>query len=282
MEVKHLGHTDFDVIMECFHSAFKNYYVKMPTDNDFYKQRWKAAKVNFNLSYGMFDNNRLVGFIIHAIDERQDETIAFNTGTGVIAEYRGQKIVKSIYEYAISDLMLNGITKSVLEVITENDKAVKAYEGVGFKTCKTFICFAGELLANECQIEIEKIAFNDINWTQIPNQDKYSWDFHSRCLKNGNSNYYYVYNNNVLESFFAINPENGTINQLEVMIHQNGNWERLLQAVQSISKQVRIINVDDRLTEKLLALEKAGLKNTVNQYEMELLFSSEQFHRQEI
>ena len=97
MIVKHLGHTDFNTIMACFLSAFENYFVKMPTDPKYYKQRWKAAKVNFNLSYGMFDNDKLVGFIINAIDERYGEYIAFNTGTGVIPEYRGQKIVKSIY-----------------------------------------------------------------------------------------------------------------------------------------------------------------------------------------
>ncbi|WP_456438443.1 N-acetyltransferase family protein [Psychroserpens sp.] len=270
MIVRHLGHTDFKTIMECFLSAFENYYVKMPTDYDFYKQRWKAAKVDFNLSYGMFDDDQLVGFIIHAIDERQGEHIAFNTGTGVIPEYRGKKIVKSIYEYAIPDLIRNGITKSVLEVIIENEKAVKAYEGVGFKICKTFKCFGGELVAGESQVEVEKIPFHEVLWEQIPNQDKYSWDFHSRCLKNGNSSYYYVYNENKVESFFAINIENGTINQLEVLVNQKGNWNRLLWAVHSVLKQVRIINVDDRLVDKLAALEQAGLKKTVNQYEMEL------------
>lgn len=275
MMVKHLGHADFNTIMASFLSAFENYFVKMPTDYNFYKQRWKAAKVDFNLSYGMFDGDELVGFIIHAIDDRHGERIAFNTGTGVIPKYRGQKIVKSIYDYAISDLKRNGITKSVLEVIIENEKAIKAYEGVGFKICKTFSCFGGELTAGESQVEVQKIAYNEVSWEQMPNQDKYSWDFHYRCLKDGNSNYYNVYSNSILESFFSINSENGTINQLEVLHNQNGNWERLLQAIQSISTQVRIINVDDSLVSKRLAIENAGLKNTVNQYEMELQLGNE-------
>ncbi len=270
MIVRHLGHTDFNTIMSCFLSAFENYFVKMPTDYNFYKNRWKAAKVNFNLSYGMFDGDKLVGFIIHAIDDRHGERIAFNTGTGVIPEYRGQKIVKSIYKYAISDLKRQGITKSVLEVITENEKAVNAYQGVGFNICKTFKCFAGDLSTDETKVVLKKMPFYEIDWEQIPNQDTYSWDFHSRCLENGNSDYYYVYHEDKIESFFAINTENGTINQLEVLVNQNENWKRLFQAVQSIAKQVRIINVDDRLEEKLRAIENIGLSNTVNQYEMEL------------
>ncbi|MCK8481053.1 GNAT family N-acetyltransferase [Psychroserpens algicola] len=274
MIVRHLGHTDFNRIMSCFLSAFENYFVPMPTDYNYYKKRWEAAKVNFNWSYGMFDGDTLAGFIIHAIDERHGEHIAFNTGTGVIPEYRGQKIVKSIYEYAITDLIRHGITKSVLEVITKNEKAIKAYQGVGFNISKTFKCFTGNLSIDEAQITVKKVPFFDIDWNHIPNQDTYSWDFHSRCLEHGNSDYYYVYHEDKIESFFAINVENGTINQLEVLINQNENWKRLFQAVQSITKQVRIINVDHRLEEKLRAIEDVGLLNTVNQYEMELYLKS--------
>ena len=140
MVVRHLGDTDFKNIMECFLSAFENYFVKMPTDYNFYKERWKASGVNFNLSYGMFDNDKLVGFIINAIDERQGELTAYNSGTGVIPEYRGKRIVKTIYDFAIPDLMQNGITKCLLEVITENAKAIKSYEGIGFKICKYYKC----------------------------------------------------------------------------------------------------------------------------------------------
>ena len=269
MQVRDLGHTDIDIIIECFLSTFENYFVKMPTDYNYYKQRWKTAKVDFNLSYGMFDNDKLVGFIINAIDERHGEYIAFNTGTGVLPAYRGKRIVKSIYDYAIPDLKKNGIDKCELEVITKNTIAIKSYESIGFEICKTFKCFGGELLAGESQVRVEEIPFHMVSWEQMPNQSKYSWDFHYKCLKDGNSNFYYVYNDTKIESFFAINPD-GTINQLEVLNNYKGNWERLLLAVQSISKQVRIINVDVSLGTKLTALENAGLKNTVNQYEMEM------------
>jgi len=269
MVVRHLGQTDFTTIMVCFLSAFENYFVKMPTDHDYYKQRWKAAKVDFNLSYGMFDGDQLVGFIINAIDDRHGDKVAYNTGTGVIPEYRGKKIVKSIYDHAIPDLKSNGITKCSLEVIVENDKAVKAYKRIGFEICKTFNCFAGELSASDSPVQIKEIPFESIAWERMPNQDTYSWDFHYKSLKDGNSKFYNVLNDSKIESFFSIKPD-GTINQLEVFNTEKRQWERLLSAVQSIFEHVRVINVDNRLTAKRAALEHAGLKNTVNQYEMEL------------
>jgi hypothetical protein len=71
--VKKLEEVKFDIIIDCFLKSFENYYVKFPTDKNYYKNRWKIAKVDFALSYGMFDGEKLVGFIINAIDNRKGE-----------------------------------------------------------------------------------------------------------------------------------------------------------------------------------------------------------------
>ena len=72
------------------------------------------------------------GFIINAIDKRNGILTAFNTGTGVIPEYRGKRIVKSIYAHAIGELRQQGVEKSTLEVITKNDIAIRSYKSIGF------------------------------------------------------------------------------------------------------------------------------------------------------
>jgi ribosomal protein S18 acetylase RimI-like enzyme len=187
MVVRHLGDTDFKTIMECFLSAFDNYFVKVPTDHNFYKQRWKATGVRFDVSYGMFDNTKLVGFIINAIDNRNGEYIAYNSGTGVIPDYRGQRIVNTIYDYAILDLMKHGITKCVLEVITENVKAIKSYEGIGFEKCKYYRCFGGIISVEDLtNYALREVDFSFVDWDTIPNQELYSWDHQTRSLEKGN------------------------------------------------------------------------------------------------
>lgn len=271
MIVRHLGNIDFKTIMECFLSAFENYFVKMPTDQNFYKERWKAAGVKLDLSYGMFDNDKLVGFIINAIDHRQGELIAYNTGTGVIPKYRGKRIVKTIYDYAIPELIKNGITKCQLEVITENEKAIKSYEGIGFKKCKHYKCFGGTIsVETQTNYSLKNIDFKAIDWNEVPNQDLYSWDNQSKSLGHGNYKYYQVLAEDVIQSFFGINPENGSIAQLDVLNHTDSNWLTLFSAIESIQKNVRINNIDDRLTDKIKAVETYGLQNTVDQFEMEL------------
>jgi len=269
--VKKLGNIAFETIIDCFLKSFKNYYVELPTDINYYKQRWELAKVDFNLSYGMFDNEKLIGFIINAVDERNGIKIAFNTGTGVLPEYRGKRIVKSIYDDAIPDLKKNGITKCSLEVITDNMKAIKSYQSIGFEICKTFECYKGAInLATSEKVELNKENHSTLDWDNLPNQDLYSWDFHSKIIKDGDYSYYQVIKDNFPESYFVINPKNGYLAQFEVLIENKGNWNRLFNGIKMITETIRVINIDKRLSEKIDFINSIGLSNTVNQYEMEM------------
>lgn len=271
MLVQKLENIEFDIIVDCFLKSFANYFVDIPSDKNYYKERWKIAKVNYGLSYGMFDGEKLVGFILNAIDERNCVKIAFNTGTGVLPEYRGKRIVKSIYDYAIPDLKNNGVSKCSLEVIIENTKAVNIYKRIGFDICKTFNCFSGDIKPNlKEKVVIQRVSYNEFDWNDLPNQDVYSWDFHSRVIKNGDYRYYQISKGNFVESYFVINPNNGYVAQFEVLLESQGCWDRLFSGIREISNSIKVINVDTRLDKKIGYLNSIGLENTVNQYEMEM------------
>ncbi|PIQ21447.1 MAG: GNAT family N-acetyltransferase [Cytophagales bacterium CG18_big_fil_WC_8_21_14_2_50_42_9] len=271
MFVKNLSDISFEIILDCFLKAFENYFVKMPADKDYYKRRWKAAKVDFNCSYGMFDGEKMVGFIIHAIDKRNGELTAFNTGTGVIPEYRGKKIVKSIYEYAFKDLAEKGIEKSVLEVITKNDLAVSLYRGIGFNICKEYKCFNGNIKTDSSlQPELREIDLNDVDWSSLPHQQLYSWDNQQESILEGNYRFFQVIHNEKPESFFIINPDQNYLAQFDLINKENNGWKRLFMGINKISESIKINNIDVRLKEKQDNLILFGLENTVDQFEMEI------------
>lgn len=58
MKIHSLERISFEQILECFLLAFEDYFVPMPTDPEYYKARWKASKVDFSASYGLFDGER--------------------------------------------------------------------------------------------------------------------------------------------------------------------------------------------------------------------------------
>ena len=271
MIVKNLSDISFDKLLDCFLLAFQNYFVKMPTEKDYYKQRWTASKVNFNFSYGMFDEGKLVGFIIHAIDTRNGILTAYNTGTGVIPNYRGKRIVKLIYDFALKDLKQNHIKKSTLEVITKNEVALKSYKSIGFVICKKYNCFNGTIhIENYSSFELKKIDVKNIDWNSLPNQQFYSWGNQKESILRGNYNFFQVLNDKKPESYFIIKPDNGYLAQFDVLNTENNGWNRLFSAIKEISSTIKINNVDERLKNKLDNLNAIGLKNVVDQYEMEL------------
>jgi len=271
MRINHLGTTDFDRILDSFLLAFQNYFVNVPRDRNYYRKRWEAAKVDFNFSYGMFDGEKLVGFVIHAIDRREGRLTAFNTGTGVIPGYRGQRIVQSIYAYAFEDLKQIGVTHFALEVITKNEIAIRCYQGIGFATKRTYKCFKGEIgpKAN-ATVTLKEVDVQKVDWSGLPNQGYYSWDHQKETLLNSSYTFYQVRRDDRLEGFFVIDPHTGYVAQFDVFHADKNTWKSLFSGIRQISQTIKVNNVDKRLTEKLVRLEAYGLMNSVDQYEMRM------------
>ena len=68
-------------------------------------------------------------------------------------------------------------------------------------------------------------------------------------------------------SYFVINAENGYLAQFD-LINEDATWSDLFVGIQNVNQTIRMNNVDDRLVEKVDFLNKIGLENTINQYEM--------------
>lgn len=210
--------------------------------------------------------------MIHAVDQRDGELIAFNTGTGVLPAYRGRRIVKTMYENAIPALKQQGFSKCALEVITQNDRATKAYESVGFRITRTLKCYRGEFQAKQTTpFQLRSLPLKSIDWNSYPNQSKYSWDNHATIIAEGAYAFYEVMVEEEPSSFFVIDPESGYIPQLDVLSPTPNAWATLFSAIQSISPSIKINNVDTRLEEKIRGIEAVELPGTVDQYEMEMV-----------
>ena len=71
MKIKSLAHLPLAEVIDCFLEAFKGYFVEMPSDLDYWDFRFRGARVDWNLSFGMFDEEKLVGFFIIGIDKKK-------------------------------------------------------------------------------------------------------------------------------------------------------------------------------------------------------------------
>lgn len=274
MTIKNLKNTELAVIVDCLLASFADYFVQMPAEIAYWEKRFAGARVNYELSYGMFDGERLIGFIMQGIDSRGGELVAFNTGTGVLPAYRGQQIVDQLYAFALPELQAAGIKKYALEVIQKNDKAIRMYERIGFKIDREYHCFKGELRAPADNFTLVEVPFEEIAGRTNPQHALYSWDNCDNAIRAAES----IYKSYLLSDeekrplgFFVIQPFSGYLAQFEVHTpSEKRDWKKLFAGIASISKTVKINNVDARRKEILSLLPELGLQNHVDQFEMEM------------
>lgn len=274
MQIKNLTHVSFEAIVDCFHESFADYFIDINLPASFWKKRWTSDQVDFNLSFGMYDKGKLVGFVLNGIGIHNGKKTALNAGTGVIPAYRGQRIVKQLYAHILPIFVENKIKICILEVIQENIKAIRAYQSVGYKIIKNYKCFAGDIVTNP--INNTSCLFHKVktsNWEKYAPLNAYghSWGNSKTSIEiAAEYEYWEMTDNTELIGYFIVHPTSGTIAQLEI---KNQNWSKygaaLFNKMATIQTKVRINNLDEKDAAKIKCLQTTGLKSTIDQYEME-------------
>jgi ribosomal protein S18 acetylase RimI-like enzyme len=136
--IKQLSKTSIETIHQAFEKAFADY--EEPFDMTVAQLQYMIERRGFKgeLSFGAFDGEELVGFTLNGIGEWNDELTAYDTGTGIIQEYRKQGIATRIFEESLPVLKKNNVNKYLLEVIKTNTKAFDLYKKAGFEVQREF------------------------------------------------------------------------------------------------------------------------------------------------
>ncbi|WP_037374108.1 GNAT family N-acetyltransferase [Salinimicrobium xinjiangense] len=271
MKIKDLSSTPFEEIITCFLKAFEGYFVQLPEDIVYWRSRFIIARVDWSLSFGMFDGDKLVGYIINGIDQHNGKLTAYNTGTGVLAEYRGKAIVDQLYDHAVPLLKDRKIEKCLLEVICENERAIKVYERIGFKIIRHLRTFSGNLPETTSENRFQKCHFSQVLNSGLYKPEHYAWDNSAEAIKmSDNIRTFCLGKTNSPEAYFSIDPA-GNVIQLE---STNADYEYLLGALGNVAGEVKLKNLDAQRSQLIKALQKLHFSNPVNQYEMEMLLEN--------
>lgn len=266
---KTLKYTLVTKIVETMTTSFADYFVKVPDDVSFWENRWKTNRVQYDLSIGTFDGDNLVAFMVIGVDKRNGKRVAFNAGTGVIPQYRGQRLVKQMYDFAMPIFEKSGINELALEVITKNIKAIKAYQSVGFKVDKLYQCFQSNDIDLDTFVEYSFTEVTQPNWEKYEafTKEQYCWEFLKVGININIDTYrcfeLYDYSNNLI-AYYIINPAKNTIMRFEA-VNEFG-YKALFHHWHLEFKNVRIINVQHQ--EKINFLNQYNFENNIDQFEM--------------
>ena len=83
---------------------------------------------NLDLSFGAFNKDQLVGFTLNGIGDWNGKLTAYDTGTGIIKEFRKKGVATKLFNESLPTLRENNISQYLLEVIRTNTSETSSSE----------------------------------------------------------------------------------------------------------------------------------------------------------
>ncbi|MDE6231577.1 MAG: GNAT family N-acetyltransferase [Muribaculaceae bacterium] len=255
MEIRSLENIGFNALFEAFSKAFADYEIHFDK-SEVHSMLTRRGYVP-ELSFGAFDNGKIISFTLNGIGTFNGISTAYDTGTGTIKEYRGCGIAGEIFKYSLPYLKEAGIRQYLLEVLQNNHKAIAVYRKMQFVTTRKFDCFRQSIselvnlhaVKSSIPLRIESIDINVIRDTR-PFFDFYpSWQNSIESIKRGVSGLTCIgaFDLKELVGFSVFDRNSGDLAQIAVKQshRRQGVASQLLSEVikQMSTDFIKVINV---------------------------------------
>lgn len=257
MEIKKLQFTKLESIFDAFREAFLNYFVPFTGSFEDTKKRWERAGVNLNFSYGAFDGDKLVAFILNA----EIDSTLYNFAMGVIPSHRGLHLIEKIFH----ELPKNH-ERFVLEVITENEKAINLYTKLGYRKVRALDSFQGvlNLPAEKMTASYDVTDYSDIDgnlrWFYPSSESRIQFKVKHLCETHT------LKVDGRIKAYAHFIPE--TLSLKEVGALEDKFLDRLLFEMKLNGEKLRLMNIETS-SRFIGYLEARGMQKFIGQFEME-------------
>lgn len=279
MKIENLQNVSINALYEAFGRAFFDYEVQLNQtefETMIHRRGYRA-----DLSFGAFDNGKLVAFTLNGVGSFNNIKTVYDTGTGTINEYRGQGLATKIFNYAIPYLKKAGYKQYLLEVLQHNTKAVLIYKKLGFEITREFNYFG----AKTVDIEVYTGSFYpNVHVKPIGLQDKQvlleccdfnpSWQNNFSAVLRNMANFFCIglCNNKELLGYAIFEPLTGDIAQLAVKKEYRrqglGSFLMLLMVNLNKHHSIKILNCETSCISITAFLESFNIQLKGKQYEM--------------
>jgi ribosomal protein S18 acetylase RimI-like enzyme len=277
LTIRTLEHFPHDKITKVFNESFSDYLVPFKLTREQLENKIKNDGIQLAYSVGAFENDELIGFILHGYDIISDQKVLYNAGTGVIPHHRGNKLTRKLYENIFPLLISHSIDKIQLEVITGNQPAIKTYQDIGFQVKRTLACYRGAINTCEAITGFQIHLLEDYDWELLQSFWDWqpSWQNSIRAaanLKHSNASFG-LYSNAMLLGYIILNPLTKRVQQFAVHkdYRRRGIGRSLFHHIaQKFGRDIAIINIDESSNATAAFMISTGLDAYVRQYEMEM------------
>ncbi len=279
MEIQSLENIEFDDLYLAFAKAFRDY--EMQIDKLGLRSMLERRGFDPGLSFGAFEDEKLVAFTFNGIGEYNGLKTAYDTGTGTIKEYRGQGLAGRVFTHSIPYLTEAGISQYLLEVLQHNDAAVSVYRKQGFEVTREFNYFIQDIekvrisdLPADSSLSIRQVDLS-YRGQMIGFRDfEPSWQNSFDAIGRNPGNFIMLgaFSQDVFSGYAILEPGSGDITQVAVEPghRRKGLGSRLVAEVLKYNKAkvVKVINTEVSCEAITHFLAYLGISLKGKQYEM--------------
>lgn len=281
IEIKQLTDVSIKEIHKAFSNAFSDYVEPFDLTINQLQYMIERRGCNYDLSFGAFNGNEMVGLTLNGIGNWNGKLTAYDTGTGVIKEFRKQGIATKMFIESLPILRKNDVEQYLLEVICSNNSAFDLYKKAGFKVIREFDYYKSskaKLIFSKTSDKNDFIIkdIKEPDWTLF----KSFWDFvpswqnsiESILRKIEHFTFLGVYEKENLLGYGIIEKSTGDIPQFAI----SSNYRRMGLATilfeslirLSETETIKIINTDADYKPFKKFAESINLQPGIGQYEM--------------
>jgi len=256
-----------------FCKVFEDYQVPIRLTQEQLESENKRLGFQPSLSVGLYDEERLVGFVLNACRDN----LAYDCGTGIFKEYRHQGYGTKMVEKAAALLAQAGIRCWKLEVLQDNTSAISLYRHFGFSPSRSLNCYRimTSMVQGNASVEL---AASSASVLLRSTPVAPSWQNSNDTIAAGLVPVYGIVAQGISVGYIAFTPSTGTVMQLFIdeKERRKGYGAGALQAASHLTKNamMKCNNVDASSLAMNGLFEKAGFSCYCKQYEMQRLLDS--------
>jgi ribosomal protein S18 acetylase RimI-like enzyme len=134
LDIRRLNTCTFDQASQIWNEGFQGYFVDMTVSLDEYIARFHNDGLSAKHSLLAFSDGKPAGFLLNGIRTNNGKRVAWNGGTGVSPEFRGQGVGRVLVEAALKLYAEEAVDLATLEALSTNDVAIALYQKCGYET----------------------------------------------------------------------------------------------------------------------------------------------------
>lgn len=264
-------------MITAFNRAFSDYAINFSYTDESFRKKILSENIIPEYSVGAFADGELIAFILHGLDEMDGEKRVFNAGTGVVPEYRNQRIIQQLYEYILPILKNKGYRHHQLEVLDGNDKAEKIYANVGFKRHRKVLAYNGSVASYSAEgIVLKQVTSIDWDAARTFCDTEPTWQNSFPAIQRTIDDYRIVaaFKAGAFVGFGIFDPTSGRLRQFGVKKEERcrGIGRALFAYVSTNAGQVSFTNYDMNDAVATSFFNNLGLKSSYELIEMRLFY----------